>query len=52
MGLVPDPAESQTLVSLLGRNLIGNGALLLAVQIATARCWSWPPTLRSRTSHA
>ena len=36
MGIVPDPTERQTVLSLLVRHLTGNGPVLVIAQIATA----------------
>ena len=36
LGIVPDPAEEQTVVSLLGRVLVGEGWLYYVVQFSTA----------------
>jgi amino acid transporter len=36
LGIVPDPSEEQTVLSLLVRHLAGDGAILVIAQIATA----------------
>jgi amino acid transporter len=36
IGIVPDPSERQTVLSLITRHVLGDGAFLIVVQVATA----------------
>jgi amino acid transporter len=36
IGVVPDPSEEQTILSLLGRHVMGDGMFLIVLQLATA----------------
>jgi len=36
IGVVPDPNEEQTILSLIGRQVMGDGAFLIVLQLATA----------------
>lgn len=48
LGIIPDPSEQQTVLSILTRHLTGDGAYLVIVQIATALLL----TLAANTSFA
>lgn len=48
LGIVPDPTEQQTVLSVLTRHLMGDGAYLVIVQVATALLL----TLAANTSFA